>query len=136
MEVKVILSLDEDFKIIANRLLGVLESKLPDKTLYEPVPIHDGAIGFSRLETPVEDGPAMEEYVPKHGKGPTEEVAVEEVETDFGALRESVKEIVVKLVQAKKKDKVVNLCGLFGVKKTTDVPNELLPKFLEELKSL
>lgn len=141
MEVKVILSLDEDFKIIANRLLGLLESKLPDKTLYESVSTVELVTpleGMPKMETPLEDEPKMEEYAPKHAMEPTKKEIVEEdvACVNLSSLRESVKENVVKLVQAKKKDKVVALCEKFGVKKTTDVPDGKLYEFLEELKSL
>ena len=55
---------------------------------------------------------------------------------DYAALRKEIKQLGIKLVQAKKQSEVKALTAKYGYSKMTELPDDKLMDYLEELKEI
>lgn len=117
MEVNVIIGLDADTKSIAHKFLKILEGNTPVYKTAAPEEISDIRMAE------VQKGEATEE---------TAEVPV----ADYTALRKEIKQLGVKLVQAKKQKEVKALTTRYGYIKIDELPDDKLESYLAELKEI
>lgn len=126
MEVNVIIGLDADTKSIAQKFLEVLERKsartegvAPAQKTVAPEEISDVKMAEVQEE-------AVEEV-----KEETPEKSV-----DYSSLRKEIKQLGIKLVQAKKQKEVKALTTKYGYAKIDELPDDKLESYLAELKEI
>lgn len=123
MEVKVKVGLDSETKEIAWAFINKLCPSLKDIKAIK-----------ANTAKPAE---ALSEPEMAENVAATEEVVdtVEE-KPDYSALRKEIKQLGIKLVQAKKQAAVKALTAKYGCAKISDIPDEKLESYLEELKEV
>lgn len=126
MEVNVIIGLDADTKGIAQKFLEVLERKTVKREE-----------GISAMK------PMTPEEVSDVKMAEVQEEAVEEIKeeapaksVDYSSLRKEIKQLGIKLVQAKKQKEVKALTTKYGYAKIDELPDSNLESYLAELKEI
>ncbi len=125
MEVNVIIGLDADTKSIAQKFLKILEGSTPIHKTASPEEISD-----------VRMAEVQKEETTEVQKGETTEETVEAPVADYTALRKEIKQLGVKLVQAKKQKEVKALTTRYGYSKIDELPDDKLESYLAELKEI
>lgn len=123
MEVKVKVGLDSETKEIAWAFINKLGAPFKDIK-----PVKDSTT--KPVETLNEREMAEDVAITEELVDPVKE------KPDYSALRNEIKRLGIKLVQAKKQAAVKALTAKYGCAKISDIPDEKLESYLEELKEV
>lgn len=128
MEVNVIIGLDADTKGIAQKFLEVLEGRLVKRKEGAPAmkplaPEEVSDVKMAEVQEEVQEEIKNVEEVP-------------EKTVDYSSLRKEIKQLGIKLVQAKKQREVKALTTKYGYAKIDELPDSELESYLAELKEI